>query len=449
MQPDAMPAPRGRAPLWDSRRLLWFGGLIFLLAGVVQLPLGRLILGTLGDRLLLTVLTAALFGVTLFWLGNRFREPTAFFMAAALLLLALFLRLYCLDNQTADYRDFLSPWVGYFRQYGGISAISGIRSDYNVPYLYLLALISYLPTPELYLIKFISIIADMALACTVVSLLGALGQSQNRRMLGLLLALFAPTFWLNSAFWAQCDGVYALLILLSFLYFLRDKPMRGFVMAGLALAFKLQAIFFLPFLAVIWLARRTSVREMVRQTIAFLLAFFAAIFPALALGRSLTSILDVYTTQVGQYSGYLNLNSPSVYAFFHGSGQAMSMAGVVCAAVFILFLLYVLWQKRDRLSNDVLLTVAFLFCLGVPWLLPSMHERYFYLADVFSILYVLRHPRRFYLCPMVIYASYAGYHAYLQGQFLVTGMELPSLLLLVTLIFLGKDLTRQLAESPV
>ena len=60
--------------------------------------------------------------------------------------LALLLRALLLPHATLDYQDFLSKWVEHFRQNGGILALKDPVGNYNVPYLYLLALLSYLPS---------------------------------------------------------------------------------------------------------------------------------------------------------------------------------------------------------------------------------------------------------------------------------------------------------------
>jgi Gpi18-like mannosyltransferase len=52
------------------------------------------------------------------------------------------------------------------------------------------------------------------------------------------------------------------------------------------------------------------------------------------------------------------------------------------------------------------------FALAIPFFLPEMHERYFYLADVISIIYAFYFPRYFFvaiimqLCSLLSYVSY-------------------------------------------
>ena len=68
-------------------------------------------------------------------------------LAFLVLALAALLRSLCLDHITYDYRDFLSQWAAFFRENGGFSAIKEPIGDYNAPYLYFMAAISYLPSP--------------------------------------------------------------------------------------------------------------------------------------------------------------------------------------------------------------------------------------------------------------------------------------------------------------
>ena len=65
------------------------------------------------------------------------------------------------------------------------------------------------------------------------------------------------------------------------------------------------------------------------------------------------------------------------------------------------------------------LAAALLFAVGIPFLLPHMHERYFFGGDVLSVVLA-------YACPLCIpaaaltqFASLLGYHAYLKMRYLL------------------------------
>ena len=66
---------------------------------------------------------------------------------------AMLVRVLCLDYASGDYNSFLRHWYEFFKRNGGFSAIAGSVGDYNVPYLYFIAAISYLGVPDLYLYK--------------------------------------------------------------------------------------------------------------------------------------------------------------------------------------------------------------------------------------------------------------------------------------------------------
>ena len=113
-------------------------------------------LGGPAQHVSVAVLLLLYAALALFLLG-RAKLPASWLGAALLPIgLAIVLRVLCLDHVTYDYRDFLSQWAAFFRDNGGFAAIKQPIGDYNVPYLYFMAAISYLPVPDLYAIKLFS-----------------------------------------------------------------------------------------------------------------------------------------------------------------------------------------------------------------------------------------------------------------------------------------------------
>ena len=60
----------------------------------------------------------------------------------------------------------------------------------------------------------------------------------------------------------------------------------------------------------------------------------------------------------------------------------------------------------------MLIKIALVFALALPFLLPEMHERYFYLADVLSIIYAFYFPRYFFVAILVQVCSLLSYAPY-------------------------------------
>ncbi len=79
---------------------------------------------------------------------------------AILFLLAIVLRVSLYHVVTSDYTFFLSQWYDFIQTHGGFAALKYNFSNYNPPYLYLLALTTYLPIPKLVAIKTLSVVFD-------------------------------------------------------------------------------------------------------------------------------------------------------------------------------------------------------------------------------------------------------------------------------------------------
>jgi Gpi18-like mannosyltransferase len=85
--------------------------------------------------------------------------------------LAIALRVSLYHVETSDYTVFVSQWYTYIQTHGGFAALKDNFSNYNTPYLTLLALTTYLPIPELIAIKTLSVVFDGVLALFVYLLL--------------------------------------------------------------------------------------------------------------------------------------------------------------------------------------------------------------------------------------------------------------------------------------
>jgi hypothetical protein len=63
--------------------------------------------------------------------------------------------------------------------------------------------------------------------------------------------------------------------------------------------------------------------------------------------------------------------------------------------------------------------MAVVLCLGVPYFLPHMHDRYFFLSDVLTFALAVTVPVMSPTALLVTFGSFLGYHAYLRQRFLV------------------------------
>lgn len=391
-------------------------GLIFTIctvAGARSLSLGTATAkGIIGFFMILPILLA------LFLL----QKEDCPFMSTLLLLLpfaaALYLRLILLDHQTHDYQTFLADWAAFFRNNGGFAALKEPVGNYNVPYLYFLAAISYLPIPDLYLIKIGSILCDVLLAWSGLRLTRHFtGDHSPAPLLCFAILFLLPTVILNSACWAQCDSLYTALILLAFSAVLENRPKTSVLLLAFAFSFKLQTVFLIPLWCVFWFTGRVKFRHL----FLFPVSYAATILPALALGKPLQDILSIYVGQIGEHETYLTLNAPSIYAFLPYQAQVntglLSTLGIISAFALVFAVLGTLFILRRSINSEIILAAAAVLACGIPFLLPHMHERYFFLAGTVAVVWACTNPRRLPIAALVELASLSSYSTYLRLQY--------------------------------
>ncbi len=312
-----------------------------------------------------------------------------------IILLAIAVRISLYKIQTYDYNTYLLPWYNYIKAHGGFAALKDNFSDYNPPYIYLLAVTTYLPIQPIVAIKAISIVFDMIMAFFTFLVLRLRYPRSSIPAIGAVVVLFAPTIFLNSAAWGQCDAIYTTWCLASLYFLLSKRPAWACVFFGLAISFKLQAIFFLPALLVLFLTRKLPFRYLILIPVVFL----ALLLPARLEGRDIWSLLNIYAEQTKEFAGWpLAIDVPTFYQWIptQDSGDWMQMGEILATAI-VALISFMAVRSRRPITSEIILKLALIFAVAIPFFLPRMHERYFYLADVVSIIYAFYFPRYFYL----------------------------------------------------
>lgn len=343
----------------------------------------------------------------------------------AIIVVALVIRRHYLDIETLDYRAFLSRWYGVLDAQG-IDAFKERFADYNYPYLYLIWILTALNIPALVGIKAISIVFDFVLAFFAYRIVALRTDRFALRALAFGVMILLPSVIANSAWWGQADGIYSAFVLGGIYLLLRaQRTGRGSAaylwnsvwacaFFGLALSFKLQAIFVLPVLA--WLLLRGRLPW---QSLLAIPAVFALTeVPALIAGAPLHDVLTVYLDQTGSYKK-LTLGAANLYQLVSIDGDAtwLAHAGIAAAGVIVVaFLAWSVW-KKPAVTPASILAVATASAVIVPFLLPAMHDRYFYTAEVLSVVLAFYLPLRFAVIPVLIqFAAIGVYHTSLSGD---------------------------------
>ncbi len=336
-------------------------------------------------------------------------------LATALFALAIAVRYPGIHIVSEDFHFYLQVWSRFITQHGGFSALKYNFADYNVPYLYILTFCSWLdahtPINLLTSVKLISAGFDAVLAFFVFKIVALRGHGWQPPLLAALAVLLLPSVVMNGSYWAQCDSIYAAFAVAGLYYLLRDRPWVSMLMFGLSFAFKLQAIFILPVVVMLLLARKLPWRTLGLIPVVYILLAV----PAWILGRPFKSLLLIYFHQT-QESTSLTYNAPTIYAFLQPMThvEIVRYGGVLLAAAAFLLLFFVMFMRQLTLDRERIVLLATVCVILAPFLLPSMHERYFYLADVLSVVVVFWRPRHLWYVPLLVqFTSLMTYQNYL------------------------------------
>ncbi len=398
-------------------------------------------------------IVAALLGCIVIWIAagyvmvrfSFFQRRENLLLALLLLYLGLCLRAALLDHESGDYISFLSQWVAAMRGMTVRQALSTPIGDYNMPYLYLLLVISRLPIRDLYGIKLFSMLADVASALAVAALVRHLTKKDSAVLLAFLAALFCPTTWLNSGYWGQCDSVYGALALWALYAGLQKRSKTCWLLFSLSLSFKLQAVFLLPMAVVLLGVGRIRLKDVW----AFPAGFVGASVPALLAGRNFSDTFSIYLQQTQSYP-YLSLNAPSFWSLVdNGYFDALAGAPVLLAMSLCLLMLLMVLRHGDRLDDRGLVLLGLVFSLTIPWLLPRMHERYFYLAEMLSLVYGAMNPKETAVPGILMAGGFLVYSQYLFGGAPILSLRLVAAIYGMVILYLLRQLMQELKSDKV
>ncbi|MGH7787070.1 MAG: hypothetical protein ACRERC_09410 [Candidatus Binatia bacterium] len=350
--------------------------------------------------------------------AGAWRSGVAPAAGALLIVAAIVLRLRSLPFVSSDMERYLLPWYSTLLDGGAASLGSGF-SDYPPAYLYLLFLAGRLHewVAPVVAIKSISIVFDVAIGALTYLIVRQHGRGARYAMLGALASLVLPTVWLNSARWGQCDSIYSAFLLACVYCYIARQPFAAMLSFSFALSFKLQAVFLVPFLAFEHWRRGYRLRYLALPVgVCLVLAL-----PALYAGRSVLDLLAIYPRQVRGYTE-LSIWAPSVWglcyltADFCRSWSTVIGVLVIFNAVGLACAIVITRHGREILgAPQSTLLMATASALVVPFLLPRMHERYFFTADVLSFILALCVPQLWYLAAGVQAASVMAYGSMLFG----------------------------------
>lgn len=372
-------------------------------------------LGFFGNDLIILAVYFTLFyfaGMVIFFMGEDTDKIETIFFFAAAFAAVTYIRCSLMYFYSRDYEVFLSVWLSEMRKYSGMEALKANIGDYTMPYQYFLLILSKLKCNDLLLIKLFSVTFDIVGATYAMKLVGLKTKSIAVRALAFILTLAIPTVFLNSAMWGQCDMLFTAFGLAAIYYALKERGGLSVIMIAIAFSFKIQTIFFVPVMAVLFLIGKIKWRDLLW----FPAVLFISVLPAAFAGRNPVSALMVYLHQTKEYAT-MHINATSIWCFI-GDPEGVeffnfNMIAIMLTGLAVAALIYLAYKYRSKLDVRMIVNIAFIGALLIPYLLPRMHDRYFFTADVLSLIYFFYNKNRWYIPIGVILSSYICYSRYL------------------------------------
>ena len=230
------------------------------------------------------------------------------------------------------------------------------------------------------------------------------------------IILLLPTVVVDSALWAQVDSSYAAPLIFSMYFLAKDKPVKSFLLYGLAFALKLQCLFLLPLYLVLWVKKKNM------KLWHFLLipvTYFVSVIPAWIAGRSLKDLLLIYFNHYGEYTTILSMNRPNAYflTVVNMLQEYIGGAGVWFTLGLLIILMFYMVAKNIAPDVEFMIHAGLLILMVVTFFLPYMHERYGYVADLLAVAYGLYNVKKFYVPILAVACSLGGYVGFVTGTF--------------------------------
>jgi Gpi18-like mannosyltransferase len=295
-----------------------------------------------------------------------------------------------------DLNIFVIPWYERLVAHGQFAALGAQFDDYTPPYLYLLGLATYTggtldPAAAIRLIN----VPFIFFASWIIYRL-ALRSGRGKRAAGMAALLFAalPETVMNGIVWGQSDIIFTSFVLGFLLLLLEERTWLAALMLSIAFTIKLQTIFIAPLVLALLLLRRLSWWQLICGPIVYVLL----VLPAAIAGRPWQELLTIYIGQISDDNtkALLSLNAANPYLLIQRvlPPELFDTAVIVAVvlAVFVGLAMAIAFVIRPPRTPATILLCATICLLVMPFVLPKMHERYFFLADATAFALAVSRP---------------------------------------------------------
>ncbi len=334
---------------------------------------------------------------------NLIKEKPAKILITLLFLLAVIFRIICIPHTNYDMTAHNVPWYMTLYQDGIVKSMATEFANYSPPYTYFLALATFTHDfiPPLTAIKLIPIFFDVLGSFFVYRIIKLKFAQGPAPLLAASIYLAAPTVILNSASWGQADSLYTAFFLACLYFILTKRPFPAMLCVGIAFAIKAQGTFFLPFLAILAIRKKIPWSYFAMMPFAYIIA----ILPVVLAGRPFLEALLIYKKQSVTYS-VISMYAPNAYLLIPNEWYSwLAPAGIIGTVILLAYWINSTAKSGIEFDDKHIVLIALISVALAPFLLPKMHDRYFYPADVLSIVLAFYWPSLWFVPLLYQFAS--------------------------------------------
>ena len=361
-----------------------------------------------------------------------------------------------LASWNPDLLDYTS-WYTYILNHGRLHSLNGSFSSYSPPYVYLLAIGSNLQRflDPVRVIKLLNVPFILASGALTFSICRSQGLSARYSLLAGWIIIVCPEIVANGLVWGQTDILETTFVLACVRLLIAQRPGWAMATLGVALSFKLQVIFLAPAILALLVTGELPTWSLFAAAAGYVAMFV----PAFLAGRSPKALLGVYSSQTGA-ADRISMGAANPYclvAAWTGNGRVdaqhpfflrLEHIGVAVGLVLTACLIFFLVRQRFLLPQQKMIAALAVSALAVPFVLPKMHDRYFFIGDTLALVFGLMLPRAMIPAILLQVAGLMVYARYLMGfQAGTLYYIFPMLMIAAALFMLGRELLRSSSTS--
>ncbi len=364
----------------------------------------------------------------------------------AFFLLLILIRFTFWQYLSGDVVYALTPWFNHLQKYG-FRGFQHFFSHYPAGYLYLLWLGSQFDgVPPVLIIKTISIIFDALMASTIFFIIKREYPEKTLKAgLGALIFLIMPIPFLNSGYWGQCDIIHTFFVALACVLFSKDKDFWGVIVFSIAAVFKYQAIFFMPVILIIIWKKHRPLYYLLFPPVIIMVSYL----PYFIVGFTLEDWFTLIEVQKGP--PILNLNTANAYVlfnFFHANDKLILKLSFIVALIALQFSILIIQGKKITKTYQYFLLGASITGMVV-FLLPGMHDRYFFMTEVFLLILTFLKSEYWWVTLLFQLSALTVYQNYLHLNIFPIGIKTGALINLILIVYLLWDCLREFGVLPL